>query len=581
MVIFVAMKARIKFPYGVSNIEVAITEGYVFVDKTPYLELLEQSELFVAYLRPRKIGKSLFLSILEYYYDVRHKDKFQKIFSKTYIGQNPTPLASSFRVLKFDFSGIDTYSQASTKSGFVQKIKKALQSFMHLHRDFDEKIVANILTETEPSTLINAFFEACHAHSTPIYLLIDEYDHFTNEILWRDVAEFKDSVSQNGYVRKFYENIKIATQTGVVNRFFITGVSPITMDSLTSGFNIVTHLTHFAEYHDMIGFTESEVGILLDMILEDTNRKTEIIELMRGWYNGYKFHIDTPNTVYNSNMTLFFLREFAKNQQYPKLMLDPNIMPDYGKLKQMFEVANYTRNLEVLETVLYTGEVGGQLTYQFSFETDFDEDDFISLLYYLGNLTIKGEGNFGLGTIFKIPNYAIEELYWQYYAYILKKRNEFQYDEGIIKRTQEQLAGGKVEPYLRLVEKNLQALSNRDFQKFDEKYVKLLMLMYAIQGNAFYVLTERETSGGGYVDLEIFTRPSNTHRHAQYVFEVKYIKKGDESTLPAVRQEATTQLQKYLQTDTLLQTKKDLQAFIVIFVKDCLVWESVLPPTEP
>lgn len=569
------MNKRIRFPYGISNFEVAITGGYVFVDKTPYLELLEESESLVTYLRPRKIGKSLFLSILEYYYDVRHKDKFQTLFGKTYIGQNPTPLANSFRVLKFDFSGIDTRDEKSTEYSFSNNVRGTLGAFMERHKLFTPEKRQIILAEKVASDLIKGLLDAYQDETIPIYLLIDEYDHFTNEILWRSIDDFKEAVSKNGFVRKFYENIKIATQTGVVNRFFITGVSPITMDNITSGFNIVTHLTHFAEFHDMMGFTEEEVGKLLDMVLQDATQRTATLDVMRAWYNGYKFNKKVQNSIYNSNMMLFFLREFAKTQRYPEMMLDPNIMPDYGKLKRMFEVANYENNLHVLETVLAEHEIQSEQLYQFDFEKGFGEKEFINFLYYLGNLTIKKEHFLGLGAIFKIPNYVIEELYWQYYGYILEKRNEFQYEEGVVKRTQEQLALGKVEPYLRLVEANLQALSNRDFQKFDEKYVKLLMLMYAIQGQPFYVLTERETSAGGYIDLEIYIRPNNTHKHAQYVFEVKYIKKGEESTLPAIKQEGITQLQTYLQTDKMLQSKEDLQAFVVVFVKDSLVWERV------
>jgi hypothetical protein len=241
----------------------------------------------------------------------------------------------------------------------------------------------------------------------------------------------------------------------------------------------------------------------------------------------------------------------------------------------MFEVANYENNLHVLETVLANHEIQSEQLYQFDFEKDFKEKEFVNFLYYLGNLTIKGEAEFGLGTLFKIPNHVIGELYWQYYAYILEKRNEFIYQDDQIKQANRALAAGNVEPYLRLVEANLQILSNRDFQKFDEKYVKLLMLMYAIQGNVFYVLTERETSAGGYVDLEIYIRPNNTHKHAQYVFEVKYIKKGEELSLPTAKAEATAQLQTYLQTDKLLQSKQDLQAFVVIFVKDKVIWERI------
>jgi hypothetical protein len=569
------MKKKAKYPYGVSNLEKLIKENYLFVDKTNHIELLEEDESYVSYLRPRKIGKSLFLSILEYYYDLSRKDKFQAIFGNTYIGQNSTPLASSFRVLKFDFSGIDTRTQASAERGFWKSVQRALEKFLNHYELFDIEVRKSILAETTPADLMRSFFETYQFEEISIYLLIDEYDHFTNEILWRDLAEFRTSVSQDGYVRKFYENIKIATQSGAVARFFITGVSPMTLDSLTSGFNIVTHLTHAEEFHDMMGFTEDEVGKLLDFCLEDTERREAILQDMKAWYNGYKFNKDVTHTVYNSNMTLFFLQEFKKKQHYPALMLDPNIMPDYGKLKKMFEVANFLGNIEILADILEHDAVESEQLYQFDFMKPFGKTAFVNFLYYLGNLTIKEENQYGNGIIYTIPNQVIKDLYWQYYAYILQQRAEFEYEEDGIQEAVFKASGANIEPYLRLVEKSLKVLSNRDFQRFDEKYVKMLMIAYAHQGNAFYVISERETSQRKYIDLEMYIRPNNTKTHAQYVFEIKYLKKEQEGKFEEVKEGAKNQLLAYLETDKLLQSKRDLLAYVVVFMNDTLYWERV------
>ena len=278
-------------------------------------------------------------------------------------------------------------------------------------------------------------------------------------------------------------------------------------------------------------------------------------------------------------MVLYFLDEFKSSQEYPSQMLDPNIMPDYGKLKQMFEMANVNSNLEVLKEVLETDEIQAEQIYQFDLSHSFGKTEFVNFLYYLGNLTIKEEADFNLGTIYKIPNYVIGELYWQYYGYVLKQRNEFIYPESELPKVMRSLAMGNIEPYLKLVESNLKALSNRDFQGFDEKYVKMIMLLYAIEGRIFYVPTERETSTGGYVataiDLEIYIRSNNTHKHAQYIFEVKYLKKEDKNKLPQVKAEATAQLKNYRDNDVFLQDKEDLHAIIVVFVKDELHWEEI------
>jgi hypothetical protein len=460
-------KSNIHFPYGISNLEVVATENYVFIDKTPFIQTLEidSKVKYAVFLRPRRIGKSLFVSVLEYYYDILRKDKFDKIFGNYYIGKNLTPLASAFRVLKLDFSGIDTGTNESSFRGFMLKLKSSFNSFFMTNGFHSQAIETRIFAQTNPAELMKTFFDIYKGVTNDkMYLIIDEYDHFTNEILIRNVNEFKESVSQNGYIRKFYEMVKEATQTGIIDRFFITGVSPITLDSLTSGFNIVTHLTNKAAFHDMMGFTEAEVQSLVEMILEDKSRLPQIMNDLRLHYNGYKFNPEKNHTIYNSDMVLFFLEEFKTMQTYPRLMLDPNIMPDYGKLQKMFEMANWQDNIEVLETILKENEIECSLIYQFNFEKAFRRTEFVNFLYYLGNLTLKGVNEFD-SPVFKIPNLVIGELYWEYYANVLQKRADLDYEEDKVRPAVFSLARGNEKPFFELVEKSLEILSNRNLMK--------------------------------------------------------------------------------------------------------------------
>jgi hypothetical protein len=515
------------FPYGISNLELIATEGYVFVDKTGFVELLEkQRQRFVVFLRPRRIGKSLFVSLLEYYYDIGQKSKFDKIFGTYYLGKHPTPLANSYRVLKFDFSGIDTTTKESSFSGFVNNIKSSLSTFLILNGLDKPEYKSELYAQNNPAEVMKTFFDIYKGlNQAKIYLLIDEYDHFTNEIPTRDLGEFRASVSQNGYIRKFYESVKTATQVGVVDRFFITGVSPVTLDSVTSGFNIVTHLTHQEEFHDMMGFTEAEVQALVELVLVDKSRLPQIMSDLRTHYNGYKFNPKQASTIYNSDMVLYFLQQFQRGQAYPTEMLDPNIMPDYGKLKRMFEVANWEDNVDVLETVLQKQEIEANLIYQFNFEKGFKRNEFINFLYYLGNLTIKKISDVGV-PIFKIPNLVIEELYWEYYAEVLQQRAALPYEEDKVRPAVFDLARGQEKPFFSLIERNLETLSSRDFRNFDEKYVKMLIIAYAMQGDIFFIRSEREVGGGlGYVDIEFLVKPNNPQPHLQYVFELKYLKR--------------------------------------------------------
>ncbi|PKQ69712.1 AAA family ATPase [Raineya orbicola] len=570
------MNSQVFFPYGISNFEKIVRENLVFVDKTNYLPLLENYSN-IAFLRPRRFGKSLFVSLLEHYYDINRKEKFQELFGKYYIGKNPTSLANSYRILFFNFSAIDTRTSESSYRDFLNSIKISVRDFLIGYGLLSLREAREILDEPTPEIILRSFFgfyEKNHFNHK-IYLLIDEYDHFTNEILIRDLQEFKETVSLNGYVRKFYEAIKNATQQGVVDRFFITGVSPITLDSLTSGFNIVRHLTHEKDFEAMMGFTESEVRNLLGLVLQDKRQEEAVLNDMRRYYNGYRFYPSSQENIYNSDMVLYFLDHFKQQQQYPRQMLDPNIAPDYGKLKAMFEVANWQENVKVLNDVLEKGYVDTQMILQFSFEKHFGRKEFINFLFYLGNLTIQETDITGT-ILFKIPNQVIAELYWQYYAEILQEQANLPAEADLVLSAVREMAiSGKTESFFTLVQKLLQHLSNRDFIRFDEKHIKMVLMAYFIQSNIFWVQSEREISGGGYVDLELFIRPNNPFKHHQFAIELKYLKKEETHLLQSTMQEAKEQILHYYQQDTLLKSKEQLHLLAVVVVKDEIFVEEV------
>jgi hypothetical protein len=571
---------RVKFPYGISNLEQLIKNEYVFVDKTKYVEQLETEERFSIFLRPRRMGKSLFVSILEYYYDILEKDKFESIFSKLYIGQHPTPGANAFRVLKMDFSGIDTQTEEATYKYFLSRIRSILMNFIRRYNLLDSPLLQKIELSTSPGEMMSNFFTSLKTwkdeveDNIPIYIIIDEYDHFTNEILIRDLNEFKRSVSQDGYIRKFYEAIKIATQQGFVDRFFITGVSPVTMDSLTSGFNIGKHLSSSKKFHDVMGFREDEVRELLNLVLLDKSREEQIMSDLKNWYNGYCFNKELNHTVYNSDMVLYFLDEFKHEQQYPQQMLDPNIMPDYSKIKKLFQVANFNENLSVLDEILKNGYLSTELIFQFSFDKPFDRIAFVNLLYYLGNLTLAGTNKYGM-PLFVIPNYVIKELFWQYYAYLLQEKADLTSDAYEIRKAMYDTADGNIETLLMLVQKLLEILSNRDFQKFEEKYIKMVIQAYVFQAKYYYVRSEREITNDGYLDLELLKHPDTNAEPHQYALEIKYLKQSDEDKLQSTMLAAKNQLQYYLEKDAELQSLKNLKAIAIVVVKDKVYWEEV------
>lgn len=569
------MQSSVYFPYGVSNFEILVKNDYVFVDKTQFIQKLENSrERLVSYLRPRKFGKSLWLSVLEYYYDVNQKDKFNELFGKYHIGKYPTPARNSYRILKFDFSGIDTSTAESTKQGFNFSVNSSLREFIDKYHVLNTEQKEVVLKSTDAEEMMTTFFKAYNSgyNDVKIYLLFDEYDHFTNDILYRNKKEFIESVSKQGYVRKFYEVVKTATQQGIVDKLFITGVSPVTLDALTSGFNILTHLTNKAEYESLMGFTEDEVKTLLNLVLQDKSRENEILNEMREWYNGYRFSIHSDKNIYNSNMVLYYLKDFAVYQKAPDRLLDVNIAPDYGKIKQMFEVVDIEKQRTVLDQVLQNGYIDAELVIIFNFERGFNQTDFINFLAYLGNLTIQGVTVSGM-TRFKIPNRVIEVLYWQYYGEVLEKRAQMrksQLDE-VPYSVQKMAENGEYEPFFNLVENLLKELSNRDFMgKFNEKYVKLAVLAYISQVNIFDIRSEAELKGGGYPDIMLFRRSNNPYQHHEYILELKYLKKEQEHELEKTRQEAKEQVLSYYIQDKILQSKPMLHLLTVVCIKDRL-----------
>lgn len=229
-----------KLPYGISNYEELIEDNYYYVDKTKYIEKLENlAEKRIMFLRPRKFGKTLFTSTIENYYDINKKEKFEKLYGETYIGKNPTPLQNSYYILRFNFSGIDTENEETTMRGFKDIVATSIYGFV---KKYNLDFIINY--KQAPESMLNSIFEAFRYQKLEqkIYVIIDEYDHFANELLSFNTTKFKELVSKNGKVRKWYEILKKGTES-VVDRIFITGVAPITLDSLTSGFNICSDKT--------------------------------------------------------------------------------------------------------------------------------------------------------------------------------------------------------------------------------------------------------------------------------------------------------------------------------------------------
>ena len=551
---------QLKIPYGLSNFKDVATQHYTYIDKTNYIAELEQVGKHFVFLRPRRFGKSLFLSSLWYYYDIAYKDEFDSIFGHLSIGKNPTPLKSSYQVLFLEFSGISTESEAAIYRAFTTKIDLALRYNLK-HYGYPETDIANIIAASSPHEKMEAFFNIVRGQK--ILLLIDEYDHFANSVLADNLQLFKGIVGKGGFVRSFYETLKTATMTGAIDRLFITGVTPMMLDSLTSGFNIGKNISQYEAFNSMVGFTKAEVETLFQPLLEQQgiDEATLMADIKR-WYNGYRFHSEATETIYNANMVLYFLDNFDyKRCAYPKYMLDENIASDYGKILAMFNIGSRNENFAVLDELLNQGEVIAQQRRKFDFDKGFDRDDFISLLAYMGFVSLNGETL--SGEVFVIPNHVIRVLYFQYFKVELERINQIHVpDRPIIKAVEVLALRNDIQPLVQETAKVLQLLSNRDAMGMDEKHIKTLLLALLFQSPAYFIQSERELNRH-YPDILLLER-SPYKVNYQHLIELKYVKKsGKAAAWEAKRAEGIAQVTAYLQLPE-IATLKQLSAWVFI-----------------
>ncbi|MDX2250206.1 MAG: AAA family ATPase [Bacteroidia bacterium] len=557
----------VKIPYGTSNFGSLITQGYYYIDRTHFIVQLEQlGEKYIAYLRPRRFGKSLWLSTLQHYYGLEYKNKFNDLFGSQYIGKHPTPLANSFLVLKFDFSGIHTETLHTTREGFVNKVKSGIGNFMAVYKEyFTEEEKKHILTHSDAHEMITRLSDHFRRQGgdSYIYILIDEYDHFANELISFRFSDYRDVVSRNGYVRKFYEAIKTATAEGIVDRIFLTGVSPITLDSFTSGFNISRNLTLDRGLQAMMGFTESEVENLLLNIGISEAELPSIMADVKQWYDGYLFHSRAAERLYNPDMVLYFAIEYQKEKRYPENILDTNVVSDYGKLQQLFRIGEVDeQHYEVIEALVEKREVSAKLTPQFSFDRTFKRDDFVSLLFYMGMLTIREPHLRRI--VFQFPNYVIEELYYQYFSEILLEKTRISRSDIKLSEAVEQLAmQNNILPFVAIVEKILISLSNRDSIGFDEKHIKAIIVSLFHMVGIYTVKSEYETDRK-YVDILLKERPPVKPNYT-IAIELKYLPKSETARLTSVKEEGVLQLKSYLQHDE-LKRMPNLKGWLLVFV---------------
>ena len=557
-----------KLPYGISDYERLVENEYYYIDKTMYIEKLENlAERYIMFLRPRKFGKTLFTSTLENYYDIQKEEKFEKLYGETYIGKNPTKLKNSYYILKFNFSGIDTTNEETTIKGFKETVMISIEGFIKKY-NLDFFVNPELTAEGLLNSLIEAF--KTQKNEEKIYIIIDEYDHFANELLGFNTNQFKNLVSKNGKVRKWYEILKKGTES-VIDRIFITGVAPITLDSLTSGFNIGSDKTQNEKFNEMMGFTEEELKKLMREQNISEEKQKEILPIMRENYDGYRFSLYGKEKIYNSNMCLYFLNNYIELGRIPEQLIDVNIASDYSKLGKMLDLCKGEEREKVIEKTVSGEGIVSEIRQKFNPAMEFTETDLISMLYYLGYLTIAGE-------VFekpelKIPNKVMKEIYSEYFMEILKKATDLQVTESDYNEMLKEIAiEGKIDKIVEMLEKYLKNLSNRDYIKFDEKYVKLIFYCIAMNLKIFRLKSEMEIERK-YPDILLIPK-DKSKGYKGVMVEFKYLKKGEENKLEEKQKEAKEQIKEYGEFEEIKELK-NIHKYTVVAVNDELYVEEV------
>ena len=556
-----------KLPYGISNYQELVEDNYYYVDKTMYIEMLENIvDKRIIFLRPRKFGKTLFTSTLENYYDILKKDKFEVLYKDTYIGKNPTKLKNSYHILRFNFSGIDTSDEETTMRGFKSKTISSIRYFIQKY-NLDFYINENEDAENVLDNLIKAF--SIQKANEKIYVIIDEYDHFANELLGFNTDQFKSLVSKNGKVRKWYEVLKEGTET-VIDRIFITGVAPITLDSLTSGFNIGSDITRDEEFNEMLGFTEQELIKLMDEQNISKEKQLELLPIMKENYDGYKFSVHGKEKIYNSNMCLYFLKDYVRLGRIPENLVDVNIASDYSKIGKMLDLCKGEKREEIIEKTVSGEGILSEITQKFNPAMEFTDTDLVSMLYYLGYLTIEGI-EVGFPKL-KVPNKVMREIYAEYFLKTLGQ----EFNNGIIDSyseiTKELALEGKIDRIIEILQKYLKNLSNRDYQRFDEKYIKLIFYCISMNLKIYNVKSELEVQRE-YPDILLVPRDRAKGYNAVMI-EFKYLKKVEESKLKEKQKEAKEQILKYSNYDEIKDIEK-LNKYTVVAVNDKVYVEKI------
>lgn len=526
------MEQQVKLvPYGVADFATVIEQNLYYVDKTMFIPELEKQPRNLFFIRPRRFGKSIFLSMLYSYYDCTQSHKFQSLFGNLWIGQHPTSLQGKYQVLFLDFSQI-TGNIDKLETKFNSYLSINLDAFVRQYSEYYQAEMEEILAQEDFEEKMELIFKAAKAHQYHLYLIIDEYDNFTNVILNERGENVYHAITHaDGFYRDVFKKFK-----GNFERIFMMGVSPVTLDDVTSGFNIGWNISIKPEFDEMLGFSTTDVVEMFTYYKEHGSIPVDsdidaIVNDMKPWYDNYCFAeeaLKKKTRMFNCDMVLYYLRNYMDNGCSPRQMIDPNTRTDYGKMKKLLQFDKLDGERKgIIRKIAEEEQIVTQLYESFSAYQIPKAEIFPSLLFYYGMLTIKGTR--GSKLILGIPNNNVRKQYYGYLeeeyqakAYVdVNQLTDYYYDMAYDGKWEEGLRF-MADAYAKVSSVRDGIEAERNLQGFFMAYLNL---------NDYYITAPELELNHGYCDF--FLLPDLTHYASQhsYILELKVLSKKDFSAI--------------------------------------------------
>ena len=554
-----------RIPYGVSNFVEVVEQNQYYVDKTMYLPMLEEQPSNLFFIRPRRFGKSIFLSMLRAYYDIAQKDKFAKRFGNLWIGSHPTPLQGKFQVVYLDFSRIGGMDNDLSRN-FNDYCCLVMNDFAFIYEPYYYPgFAADMKQQSGSNNKLNFLNVQARNYGAQLYLIIDEYDNFTNIVLNEQGEEIYHALTHaSGFYREVFKKFK-----GMFERIFMTGVSPVTLDDLTSGFNIGWNISTDHQFNMMLGFSETDVRTMFQYYKDagklPANADIEaMITEMKPWYNNYCFakeSLGRDPKMFNCDMVLYYLRNYINLGKSPAEMIDPNTRTDYNKMKKLIQLDKLDGDRKgVLRRITEEGQIVTDLFTTFPAKLLVRPEIFPSLLFYYGMLTITGtRGNY---LVLSIPNNNVRK---QYYEFMLEEYQEKRYlnltDLGMM--FYDMAYDGRWREALEFIAHAYKENSSVRSAIEGERNIQGFFTAY-LSVNGYYLLAPEMELNHGFCDLFLMPDQHYDVKHS-YILELKYLSSKDSDEKAAAQWcEAVEQIKGYAAAPRVRQLARDTELHCIV-----------------